>query len=48
MNKVPVYWRKLIVRAIEDSVVLVGLFVGMWLIGAGATLGLRWLTTLFA
>ena len=27
------YIRRLIVRAIEDSLVLTGVFVGMWLVG---------------
>ena len=32
------YIRRLIVRAIEDSLVLTGLFIGMWLIGSGVSL----------
>lgn len=32
------YIRRLIVRAIEDSLVLAGLFIGMWLIGSGVSL----------
>ena len=30
--------RRLVVRAIEDSIVLIGLFVSMWLVGTGFTL----------
>ena len=32
------YIRRLIVRAIEDSLVLTGLFIGMWLIGSCVSL----------
>ena len=48
MDKIPVYWRRLIVRAIEDSIVLVGIFVGMWLVGSGVSRALEWFVTLFA
>jgi hypothetical protein len=32
------YIRRLIVRAIEDSLVLTGMFVGVWLVGSGVSL----------
>ena len=32
MNKVPVYWRRIIVRAIEDAIVLGGMCLGTALI----------------
>jgi len=37
MNKVPVYWRRLIVRAIEDAIVVLVICIGIWLVGAGTT-----------
>lgn len=40
------YIRRLIVRAFEDSLVLIGLFAGMWLVGAGMSLAVDWLATL--
>lgn len=40
------YIRRLIVRAIEDSLVLTGLFVGMWLVGCGVSLAFRFLGVL--
>lgn len=30
--------RRLVVRAIEDSIVLTGIFTGMWLIGSAVSL----------
>lgn len=42
------YMRALVVRAIEDSIVLVGIFVGMWAVGAGVSRVFEWLVTIFA
>lgn len=37
MNKVPVYWRRRIVRAIEDAIIWLVLCLIIWLAGAGLT-----------
>ena len=34
------YRRRLIVRAIEDSLVILGLWIGAWLLGAVASIAL--------
>lgn len=34
MNKIPVYWRRLIVRAIEDAIVLLCICIGIWALAA--------------
>ena len=48
MNRVPVYWRRLIVRAIEDAIVLLILCIIIRLLAAGCALALDWLVTIFA
>jgi hypothetical protein len=40
------YIRRLIVRVIEDSLILTGLFVGMGLVGCGVSLAFRFLGVL--
>ena len=35
MNKA--YFRRLVVRAIEDAIILIGLFCFVWLIGCGVS-----------
>ena len=47
MNKVPVYWRKLIVRAIEDAIVLLVMCLIIWLAAAGTTYAFDRLRVLF-
>lgn len=37
MNKVPVYWRRRIIRAIEDAIILLCMGIGVRLVGAFTT-----------
>ncbi len=46
MNKVPVYWRRLIVRAIEDALILIMMCAGIWAVGSVMSLAVDWLATL--
>ena len=46
MNKVPVYWRRLIVRAIEDALILIMMGCGIWAIGSVMSRAVDWLATL--
>ena len=46
MNKIPVYWRRLIVRAIEDALILIMMIAGIWAIGSVMSLAVDWLATL--
>lgn len=47
MNKVPVYWRRLIVRAIEDAIVLLVLCLVIRLLAEGLALARDWFVALF-
>ena len=48
MNKVPVYMRRIIVRAIEDAIVLTVLIGATLFVGLGVSRALDWFVTLFA